>query len=215
MKGDAFLLLLSVLAVFLFGFALDLYAFSGGITRSVWSGFASSDISNVSINIEEIVLINFTTDTIDWGIGRVYPGLLNATLDTSESNPLYKSKGGNWTGAYGNYSSGFILENIGNVNAVLYLKSSKNASSFLGGTNPAYQFNITNNESQSCINTTGFFLGQYFDVNTTLDGTKVCDLFSYHGENDTVRIDIFLRIPSDSRLGFLQDTIVATAHRVV
>ncbi|MDP3881937.1 MAG: hypothetical protein Q8Q31_03625, partial [Nanoarchaeota archaeon] len=109
------------------------------------------------------------------------------------------------------------LENIGNVNATLYLKTGKNSTQFIGGSDPAYQFNISNNETGSCWqnNNTGNFttIGLYYEVNATNgDGTKVCDYFSYEDSKDALRIDILLRVPSSSNTGTIEDTITATAY---
>ncbi len=191
--------------------------FPGTLSRAGFTGFATAGNTTagiVNITIEQNLIINFTTDIIDWGNGRVDPGANNATLDTSKTTPETKMLNGNWTGGYTNRTNGLVLENIGNINATLYLKTANNATTFLGGSEPLYQFNISNNETGSCINATGFDLNTYLDVNYTAgDGTKVCDIFGYNPASNQIRIHVLLRVPTDSKTGTLNDTITATAYQ--
>lgn len=191
--------------------AVKIIFFSNGfLNDSFFSGFVFSDTAKINLTIESGLIINFTVDTIDWGTGRVTG--INATLYTAPSEPGNKSVGGNWTGAYTNYTTGLILENIGNLNATVYLKTGQNASGFIGGNSPLYQFNITNNKTSSCLNSTSFNLGQLYDVNISGDGTLICSVLDKSDSSDAIKIDILLRIPSDSKTGALEDTITATAY---
>ena len=214
MKFDKTLVSLIIVAVVVSVFAVKVNLFSDDFYNRIVTGFAAGNQSTGKINltIESGLIINFTTDVIDWGSGRVTAGAANATLDTSR-NATYKVINGNWTGWYGNKSRGFILENIGNLNTTIWLKTGKNSTQFIGGSNPAYQFNITNNGTNSCTNASGFNLGAYYDANTTsISGTKICDVFDTRTGSDTIQIDILLRIPADSLTGDLEDTITATAY---
>ena len=171
-----------------------------------WLTGRVSDTATINLTVESSLAINFTTDNINWGSGKVSGGSPNATLDTSAG--ANNVSGGNWTGN----TAGLIIANIGNVIVNLSLKSGKNATTLLAGSSPYYQYNVTNNEGASCIrNSTGFAFGLYYDVNTTGDGTLLCDIFNYTDTNDTMRIDIRLVVPSDSVTGALSDTITATA----
>lgn len=191
------------------------------LTSFATSGNVTS--GKINLTVELGVIINFTTDVIDWGTGRVDAGANNATLDTSRSTSETKVANGNWTGSFGNRTKGLLLENIGNLNATLYIKTGKNATTFIGGNNPAYELNVTNNESSSCgqnESTTGnssnalnFTLGLYYTVNTTGDGARICDWFNFDDTKDQLRIHVFLRVPSDSLTGNLEDIITATAYQ--
>jgi hypothetical protein len=89
----------------------------------------------------------------------------------------------------------------------------EDAEEFIGGQaggGPLYQFNVTNVEAGSCIPPGGFNLGDYHDVNDTSPGTRVCDVFRFDDSSDEIRIDILLRVPSDSLTGPLTDTMTAT-----
>jgi hypothetical protein len=156
----------------------------------------------LNVTLDMVVVINFTTDMVDFGIGQVTSGEFNATIDT-----IGNCVGGNWTPK----NEGFVLENMGNLGVFLDLKSEKTAETFLGGTNPEYKFNVTNIEEDSCISPISFSLGEWYDVNTTSPGTRICDFFNYSNNKDTIRIDISLTIPFDSKKGLQTDTFTATA----
>lgn len=164
-----------------------------------------TDTGIVNVTIGAKTAINFTTDIVEFGAGAVNLGSASATVDSTGT-----STGGNWSAP----SSGFILENLGNSNVTLNLKSGKTPYTFLGGSSPQYKFNVTNNETGSCENHTGFDLGQWYTVNTTDPGTLICDIFQYNNSMDAVRIDIYLVIPSDSYDGTRSDTFTATATAV-
>lgn len=167
-----------------------------------------TDTAVVNITVESAASINFTTDFIDFGNGTVSAGSPNATLDT-----LGLVDGGTWV----NVSGGLYLENIGNVNVSLYLASSKSAADFIGGTNPGYSYNFTDRDTElgSCINETpsSFPQGDWNSFNTD-PGDLICDVFGYADAADSIRIDLQLVVPSDSKSGNLTDEIVATATAV-
>jgi hypothetical protein len=204
--------LLAVASILFAGFNIISY---GILNNLGTTGFVAGNQTTgiVNLTIQASVAINFTVDLIEWGTGRVDTGSNNATLDTSR-NSTYKVLNGNWSWLNvnnGNRTEGFILENIGNSNVSLWLATSKNATQFIGGNNPGYQFNITNNESNSCTNSSGVNLGDYYDVNTTGIGTRVCSNLGPGDTQDAIRLDVKLRIPSGSQTGTLTDTITATA----
>src|SRR3989338_9071791 len=102
-----------------------------------------------NLSVGNWTAVNFTTNIVNWGSGAVQAGQLNATLNT-----LGEVANGNWT----NITSGLILENIGNVNATLDIKTGKTAATFLGGTSPQYLLNFTNNKTGSCFANAGVSL---------------------------------------------------------
>jgi hypothetical protein len=142
------------------------------------------------------VSLNFTVEGVNWGSGRVTSPFPFAYLNT-----LGVVENGNWS----NVTQGFILENIGQTDVSLSLSSSSGgASSFIGGTDPEYYWNITNNETGSCNETLN--LGEWYSANSSL---SVCDIFYFNDSKDEIRIDINLTIPSDSNKGQLSDIITA------
>jgi hypothetical protein len=207
MKTDNFLLIVAVIAV-------AISVLGAGLTynyltsfRNKLTGFAT-DTGTVNLSVESTVAINFTTDIINWGSGQVNAGQANATLNTAGGATNVTN--GNWTGN----TAGFILRNIGNKNATVNLSFGTDAAGLLGGTSPKYEFNVTDQAGfTSCFNSTGGtgnlgYLGLFQTANTTV--SVICSSFPYTDTNDTLRIDIKVIIPSDSKTGALSDTITAT-----
>ena len=170
---------------------------SGGLT-----GF-SVDTGVVNISVNAVVAINFTTDSINWGSGSVNQGANSATLISTGT-----VTGGSWSPV----SQGFIVENIGNTNVTLDLAAGKTAAQFIGGTSPEYQWNISNYESGSCLAAvnSSLPLNEFYDVNVSSPGTRICDIFRFSDASDTIRIDLRLVVPSDSYTGALSDTLTLT-----
>lgn len=173
------------------------------------SGLVSSGEANLTIETQAVV--NFTTRAINWGSGKVNQASSSASLTTFETNNV---TGGNWTLTT---SGGLKIENIGNVNVSLNLSVGKNASEFIGGTNPAYEWNLSNSEASSCTNAAGTGnaprMNVFYQANTTLStngGGLGCSVFRFETGNDEVRIDFNLTIPEDSYTGALGDVITAT-----
>ena len=167
------------------------------------SGFATST-GQANLTVESVVQVNFTTNFVSWGSGRVNPGQSLAQLTTLETNNVTN---GNWTLTV---PGGFRLENIGNTNVTLDLLAGKTAAQFLGGTGPVYQWNVSNVEATSCANNQTTLM-TWFNVNITSPGTRFCGNFTYYNAADLIRIDINLTVPYDSISGALTDTITATA----
>jgi hypothetical protein len=180
--------------------------YSNDTSNNVNSTSVSFHMANgegeVNITINSTAVISFLTSSINWGSGSVDFGANNATLDTSLGTVV----GGNWNGV----DSGFMIENMGNSNVTLSLSAGKSAAQFIGGTNPVYQYNITSNETTSCV-AGAVGLGGWYDVNITSPGTVVCNPLRFEDSADTVRVDLRLVVPSDSYTGALGDTITATA----
>jgi len=168
------------------------------------TGFAT-DSGTINLSVESAATINFTTSNINWGSGRVTDGEDNATLNTAAGASNITN--GNWTGN----TAGLVIENIGNVNVTLNISTGVAASSLLGGTSPIYELNFTEVEGGSCLNSTDETdesLGSFATANTT--HRIFCDKFPFDDGNDTVRIDVRLVIPSDSKTGAIGDVITAT-----
>ena len=201
------LMLLTVFAVVISIVGAGLTYYTVNQYKNTWfTGFALQS-GDINLTVQTAALINFTVDSINWGAGKVDDGQSFATLNTC-------CGGINTTGNWSKVSQGFEVENLGNVNLSLRLKTGKTAVTFLGGTTPDYEFNVTNIEATSCNGSTGFTLGTSYDVNTTGDGTKVCDLFTSAEARDEIKIDIKLIVPSDSLTGALSDTMTATIAQV-
>ncbi len=205
MKTDNLLLGVAIVAVIVSIVGIGItYNFITSL-RNKLTGYAT-DTGTINLTVESTASINFTTNIIDWGSGRVDPGSPNATLNTAGG--ANNVTNGNWTGT----TDGFVIENIGNVNVTLNFSAGNDADSLLGGTNPAYEYNVTNIEANSCLNSTGgtdgLNLGNFIPANTT--STQACGIFQFDDSADTIRVDIKLVIPSDSKTGVITDTFTAT-----
>ncbi|VVB78290.1 Uncharacterised protein [uncultured archaeon] len=163
----------------------------------------STDTAVVNVTVSATAAINFTTDFINFGSGGVSDGSSSAMLESNGTAAV----GGSWN--WGS-AQNFTLENIGNVNVSLDLKTSKTAATFIGGFLPQYNFTVRDTETGSCLQP-GTTLGVWQSVNTTGDGTKICGNFTPEGAHDKITIDVRLVIPSDSFSGneALTDTFTA------
>jgi len=168
------------------------------------TGYAVEGTGIVNVSVDPTAAINFTTDFINFGNGSVILGLSQALLESDISGAV----NGSW--AY--EVQHFTLENIGNVNVSLDLKTNQDAATFIGGTNPEYKYNITNSPSndQSCTGASGVTLTAWNDVNTTDPGTRICPSFGFASAYDQIQIDVRLLIPSDSKTGNFTDTFTVT-----
>lgn len=164
------------------------------------TGFATG---TANLSVESLVSINFSENVIDFGSGLVDIGALNATLQSDSGS----TSNGNWSFSADNLT----LENIGNINCTIALQAGAAASSFIGGLaagGPNYKWNISDIETSSCAQN-GTPLGNYTEVNSS-QSSEVCSPLKFVDSNDTMRIDIRLVVPYDSKKGALGDTITAT-----
>lgn len=209
MKTDNVLLIVAVIAVVVSIVGAGMTYNYINAFRNKMTGLATSGW--VNLTVEESAALNFTTNSINWGSGRVTNGQTNATLDTTNQSAANVTNG-NWTGN----NVGLVIENIGNKNVTLDLKSSKDNATFIGGTaglGPLFRWKISDNDTTtSCtFSEDGTTNNTWFDVNTTESaGTRICDYFYFESTRDQLRIDFFVRIPSDSDTGARGSTILAT-----
>jgi hypothetical protein len=162
------------------------------------TGFATiTDTGVVNVTVETSAGINFTAAFIDFQNGTVGDGASGATLDT-ENNATVN---GTWEPT----ASGFTLENIGNTNVTLGLSADKNASEYLGGTSPGFRYKVSENETGSCV---GNLATTYTEFNST--AVTACPNLPYDDPQDSIFIDIQLYIPSNSEVGNLTATVMAT-----
>ena len=186
---------LLVVASLFFIYSISVSVFSPEMDVSI-TGFATQS-GTINLSVNTTYLVNFTQENVDWGAGSITssPAILDSQAGTVT--------GGSW----GSVSDGFIVKNVRNGNVSLKLKSGKDADSFIGGTAPDYQYYVSNVNDSACIPPSGFSLGTFYDVNTTGDGTLICEKFLPGLE---VKIDLKLTIPDDSDKGSLTDSFSIT-----
>lgn len=182
------LLVVVAIAVALAGFMMPAKLTGYGVT-----GTLAADLNSTTA-------INFTVDSINFGGVAVPDGWTSCqiwTADAAASNCTASAAP----------SHGFTVENIGNANVSLDLKTGKNAADLLGGTSPVYQWKVTEKDVGACASAANAFV----DVNKTSPGTRICDDFVKTLSKDEIYIEVLLVVPSDAVPGAKSDTFTATA----
>ena len=210
MRSEDFMIYLAIVVTFISAASLGFSYYSISSFESV-TGFVvtNTSIATVNITVSPSVVINFTVNNINWGSGSLSAGTTQAQLE-SNGTGLNAVINGTWSQPNNPY---LVLQNIGTENVTLQLMASKNATQFINGTSPGYQYSVINNGAGSCSAANGFPLGQWYDVNTTYPGNGVCNVsgFGFATNLNMVNISIRLVIPVNSLNGSLGDTITATA----
>jgi len=161
------------------------------------TGFAT-DTGTANLTIASQASVEFTTSVINWGTGAVDELPTYATINSENT-----VTDGNWT----QVNQALVLQNDGNSNVSVTLTTST-AATFIGGVGPWYQLKVSNTESNSC-DTAHLILSAY--TNTTGAAQDACTNFRYYDAQDTIDIDVELRIPEDATPGAKGAIITATA----
>ena len=153
------------------------------------TGFAvaSNQTGTVNVTISSYGALNFTTATLDFGVGGVNNGQAGATID-SEGN----QGEGTWTAQNGE----LVLENIGNVNVSLTLNSNNTAADFIGGVSPTFKAKVSNKTGNAFACTGAGNFSTYQAINLSL--TRTCTTFGYESGVDEIEINFQLYIPNDA-----------------
>jgi hypothetical protein len=206
METDNVLLVVAVIAVIvsLVGAGLT-YSYINAF-KSKMTGFATT-AGWINLTVEESASVNFTYYNVNWGSGRVASGKENATMDTSNQSAENVTNG-NFTGN----TNGLVIENIGNKNVTLNLTVTSDAVTMIGGSasgGPVLKWRLSDNETGSCsFNDTTFYKDLWRDVNTTTQ--LICDKLNADNNKDTLKINLYAVVPSDSFTGARGNTITAT-----
>ena len=177
--------------------------------RAPITGFATTDTAGVNLTISSLAEVNFTIDEINWGTGTVVSGKTSCTLD-SYSNPIDTVNCSSFTAQ----PDGLVLENIGNKNVTLNITTGKTAATFPGGTNPVYQFNVSDKDPNSCAGSWEIVQGAWQDAQVT--NLSICNEtngFGSEAANDELYIDVRVVIPSDAS-GYKSDVITAEIAQI-
>jgi hypothetical protein len=158
----------------------------------------ATDTATVNVSVSSTASINFTVENVNWGTGSVDDGKIGATLDTANT----KTNGTDFTAV----ETPLTIENVGNVNVSINLSTNTNASDFIGGTNPYFRFNVTDNEAGSCNSTD---TASFTDLNES--AILICQNLQFGQANDAIDLHIKIFIPSDSHTGARGQTITALA----
>jgi hypothetical protein len=177
------------------------------------TGAAISPTALARINITSRASINWTVYLVDWGTGYVNETATYCVLNTEGLNDA--SNCSNFTTVY----EGLRLENDGNRVVSVNLSTNNTPAEFLGGTDPWYQWKLAENESEACgnqqgnncqVNATALqYTGSYSTVSTT--PVEVCKCFNFRNQNDTLNVELQVKVPSDSFYGVRESTLTAIA----
>jgi hypothetical protein len=149
----------------------------------------SSQEGYVNVSITTTLAIEVIQEDVNFGEGAVDAGESNAEIYTNQDNAPTQNRG-NWT-----LPDAYAIEvrNVGNINCSLDVGSSKTASSFLGGTNPEYQWKVSDKESGSCSG--GLTHSVWYDVNSS---ARLCQHLSPINSSDEIFLDIRVVVPYDA-----------------
>jgi hypothetical protein len=177
------------------------------------TGAAISPVALARINITTRASINWTVNFVDWGTGSVNETAQFCVLNTEGQNSL--SNCTNFTTVY----EGLRLENDGNRVVSVNLSTNNTPAEFLGGTDPWYQWKLAENETDVCgnqqgnnclINATALqYQSTYSTVSTA--AVEICECMNFRNQNDTINVELQIKVPSDSFTGVRESTITAVA----
>lgn len=187
------------------------------------TGFALIPNATATVTVQTFASIKFSQPSVAFGSGYVdvAAGYNNCTLSTLDSD----QEGAN-SGCLGfvNVSNGFTIENDGNTNLSVELYSNVSATDFIEIGSALFLWNVTVNESGSCVNKSGTDR-LAVEPNTTDDGCggetsdcgaifesvdsyvgsankkNICPSLLFEDSFDALNIDINISIPSDAPPG--------------
>lgn len=207
-------------AIALFGVVVT-FMTVGDVLR--FAGKASSDTGDVNLSILAYANINFSKNIINWSSGAV---ITNATGGCTDTNfAILETSGVTGTVTCGLWrtATGLVLENIGNSNVTVYLRSNNNAtdgvagpfinSSFAQQSFRKYDWRVVQNETGSCNSTIGpvAYTSVNYTIATGAQGTVICPGLNWDPNANGIRIDFNVTVPTSAPQGAKQSLITAEA----
>ena len=219
------MLLIATVVVSLGGAYISLNAVNNklsGIGVGPITGFATVPNGTATLTVSLVSSIQFSSPTVAFGTGSINTTLGNCTLSTTNAN--------NGAGCvdFSEVGNGFTIENDGNTNLSVTLSASANAATFIGDGASLFLWNVTVNESGSCVNATGSRLavqpnttdagcdgiacgGIFESVSTT--AKNICPSLLFDDASDALNIDINVSIPVTAPAGAKSATLTITGAR--
>jgi hypothetical protein len=156
------------------------------------TGLASEDTSTgtVDYNISSNVLVNFTTASINFGVGYIDTSTAdNCTMDTQNNNNKSSSSCVGLSAVNG----GLVLENIGNKNASINLSfTDVNAFlSYISGGQSHLKYRVNDSSEGACNSSTP---SVYTTVAAAGVETTICDEMNTITASDSFVIDLEIAI---------------------
>ncbi|MCH8003659.1 MAG: hypothetical protein IH934_03420 [Nanoarchaeota archaeon] len=223
-------LLVATIVISLGGTFISLSAVNNRLTSiglAPITGFATVPNATATVTVNTVASIRFSAATVAFSSGSVDTagGFNNCTLSTIVANSGCTD--------FLEVSNGFTIENDGNTNLSVELRSNQTAAQFIGLGSALFLWNVTVNESGSCVNITG--REDVVNPNTTADcGTfntstdngatpcgaifeavsttnkNICPRLLFADANDALNIDINISIPSDAPTGAKLTGLIVT-----
>ena len=168
------------------------------------TGMATNTSSGeVNLSITGACSVSMTGgNNISFGSGAVSgsPCILNTSAGTKS--------GGCGTGINA-VTHGINFTNDGNQNISLNISSNVTAANFIGGSNPVFKIDANEVESGAC--NFGNFSLNWNETNTSdMELCSSSNQLEPNDDNDTLEIDVYLSIPTDSNKGGGQARLTVT-----
>ena len=195
---------------------------------NVQTGFASSDLGNVSFQIESKIEIFFTNNIINWSTGYVdidgTPAVCVAGVEAQlATDPIGAAAASSPTGlstCVVNWQSqlqGLTLRSDSNQDIRVNLTSDQNALNLIDGGasfGSNFMWKVSNNETSTCNSDgTGLQPTTYTEIVQGANVT-ICESMNWDFPNDALDIDFLVNISSSaSVLGERKAIITALAER--
>ncbi len=176
----------------------------------------ATDTSTGEINftINNQFSIRFVNNAVMFGTG--YVNSTDCTMGTNATPPSFDADGCSGFNETVN-ATNLTIENDGNIRANVSLNFSSNATGFIGGTNPSFQYRVYNHESGSCVTVgngtsfqeVGVGIGSTASNDTNLTGSRICTNLNFTDASDLLGIAVWIRIPQTASSGSHRVTITA------
>ncbi|MBL7055565.1 hypothetical protein ISS07_01490 [Candidatus Woesearchaeota archaeon] len=229
-------MLFATLAISLGGTFVSLNAVNSGLTSvglQPITGFALVPNGTATVTITTSSSIKFSQGTVAFGSGSVNTsgGYDNCTLSTLDHGVTVGSNSG--CDGFNEVANGFTVENDGNTNLTVTARANKTATNFIGAETAKFLWNVTVNETGSCVNSSGTSMlvvepnttsdgrcggsaddacGAIFE-NASIDDKIICTNLRYVDSSDALNIDINISIPDSAPAGAKEAGIVVTGTR--
>jgi len=189
-----------------------------GLGLTPITGLVMAPNATATLTVQTTSSIKFSQATVAFGTGYVNSsgGYTLCTLSTLDAVNIGCED-------FNEVSNGFTIENDGNTNLTAELKSNVSAATFIGGS-ANFRWNVTLNESGSCVNASANGNGAIWPNTTNSsdcgDGNMstlndcggffeevstsykvICPRLLYDNDNDALNVDINVTVPVDAPSG--------------
>ena len=201
--------LLVAITVSIGGTLLSISRFEDGITGHM----ADNATGQVNFTIQNSFSLRFVNGNIPFGTGYVNSSS-GCQMGTNNSPPTSDPNGCNSFNTTV-HTLNLTIENDGNIAANVSLNFTANATGFIGGTAPSFQYRVNQSaEAGSCarvMNGSSFQeVGHATGRNeTTIPGAKICNNLNYQDSTDLIDVGFWVSLPQNAASG--DHNVVVTA----